>query len=134
MESPESTELDFRKVPHIAGVPRYMFRTYLQSFLSMISAFVRGDRTAAFENELGLWFFAGVMKERWKDRREPIPPRRGLVTRRQKHLDTRIFLQTQNDRRNRRVVHRGPAINQYAAFLSVSNPLKTFVQTAQPLD
>ena len=80
MESPESTALDFRKVPHIAGVPRYMYRNYLNSFLSMISAFVRGDRTAAFENELGLWFFAGVMKERWKDRRAPIPPRRDLVT------------------------------------------------------
>ena len=32
MESPESTELDFTTVPHIAGIPRYMFRTYLQSF------------------------------------------------------------------------------------------------------
>lgn len=79
MENPESTELDFTTVPHIAGVPRYMFRTYLQSFLSMISAFVRGDRTEAFEKELSLWFFAGVIKERWKDRREPIPPREGLV-------------------------------------------------------
>lgn len=80
MENPESTELDFRTVPHIAGVPRYMFRTYVQSFFSMISAFVRGNRTAAFEKELSLWFFAGIMKERWKDRREPIPPRRDLVT------------------------------------------------------
>jgi glycosyltransferase involved in cell wall biosynthesis len=79
MESPESTELDFSKVPHIAGIPRYMFRTYLQSFLNMISATVRGDEVAAFENELGLWFFAGVVKERWKDRRQPIP-RRSLVT------------------------------------------------------
>jgi hypothetical protein len=45
----------------------------------MISATVRGDGVAAFENELGLWFFAGVLKERWKDRRQPIP-RRSLVT------------------------------------------------------
>lgn len=80
MESPESTEMDFQSVPHIAGVPRYMFRTYLQSFLSLIGASIRGDRAAAFENELGLWFFAGVLKERWKDRRQPIPPRRSLVT------------------------------------------------------
>lgn len=80
MESPESMEMDFATVPHIAGVPRYMYRTYLQSFLSMISAFLRGDRGAAFENELGLWFFAGVLKERWKDRRQPLPPRRSLVT------------------------------------------------------
>ena len=80
MESPESTALDFSNVPHIAGVPRYMFRTYLQSFFSMISSFVRADEVTAFEQELGLWFFAGVMKERWKDRRQPIPERRTLVT------------------------------------------------------
>ena len=80
MESPESTEMDFRNIPHIAGVPRYMFRTYLNSFWSMISAFIRGDRVAIFENELSLWFFAGVLKERWKDRREPLPPGRTLVT------------------------------------------------------
>jgi hypothetical protein len=79
MEAPESTEMDFSTVPHIAGIPRYMFRTYLQSFLKMISASARGDAVTAFENELGLWFFAGVVKERWKDRRQPIP-RRSLVT------------------------------------------------------
>lgn len=80
MESPESTALDFAKVPHILGVPRYMFRTYLRSFVSMIGAIVRHNEVDAFENELGLWFFAGVMKERWKARRGPIPARRGLVT------------------------------------------------------
>ena len=79
MESPESTVLDFAKVPHIVGVPRYMFRTYLQSFVSMIGAIVRGNEVSAFESELGLWFFAGVLKERWKARREPIATRTGLV-------------------------------------------------------
>lgn len=76
MESPESRELDFSVVPHVVGVPRYMFRTYLQSFFSMITAFVRGDSVNAFESELGLWFFAGVLRERWKYRQQPIPPRR----------------------------------------------------------
>jgi hypothetical protein len=79
MESPESTELDFSTVPHIAGVPRYMFRTYLQSFFSMIMAFVSADYVNAFEHELGLWFFAGILKERWKDRRQPIPQQRNSV-------------------------------------------------------
>ena len=80
MESPESNELDFSNVPHIAGIPRYMFRTYLQSFFSMIGGLLRGNEVTAFENELGLWFFAGVVKERWKDRRQPIPARNDLVT------------------------------------------------------
>ena len=80
MESPESTDLNFSTVPHIAGIPRYMFRTYLQSFLSVISALVRGDKVAAFEHELELWFFAGVVKERWKDRRQPITARTSFVT------------------------------------------------------
>jgi glycosyltransferase involved in cell wall biosynthesis len=80
MEGPESTELDFSTVPHIAGIPRYMFRTYLQSFFSMMMAFLRRDKVSAFENELGLWFFAGVVKQRWKNRRQPIPPRGDLAT------------------------------------------------------
>jgi hypothetical protein len=57
-----------------------MFRTYVQSFFSMISSFVRANEVEAFENELGLWFFAGVIKERWKDRHQPIPERGSLVT------------------------------------------------------
>jgi hypothetical protein len=79
MESPESTEHDFSKVPHIAGVPRYMYRTYLQSFFSIFAALLRGDTAGAFEYELGLWFFFGVLKERWKHRKRPVPPPRSLV-------------------------------------------------------
>ena len=79
MESPESTTLDFSKVPHIVGVPRYMFRTYLEAFGSMIGAILRGNEISAFEKELGLWFFAGVLKERWKSRREPIATRARFV-------------------------------------------------------
>ena len=79
MESPESTVLNFATVPHIVGVPRYMFRTYLQSFVSMIGAIFRGNKVSAFENELGLWFFAGVLKERWKDRKEPVVTRGEMV-------------------------------------------------------
>jgi len=80
MESPESTKLDFSTVPHIAGVPRYMFRSYLQSFFSMIGSFLRADAAATFEHELGIWFFAGIVRERWKNRRQPIPSRRDVVT------------------------------------------------------
>jgi hypothetical protein len=64
MESPESTALDFSRVPHIVGVPRYLFRTGILKFFSM----VRGDAITRFEDELWLWFFAGILRQRWKDR------------------------------------------------------------------
>jgi glycosyltransferase involved in cell wall biosynthesis len=75
MESPERTCLDFSKVPHIIGVPRYLFRTCLRSFLSMLSSFIRQDPVASFEHELWIWFFAGIIKQRWKSRHNPIPGR-----------------------------------------------------------
>jgi GT2 family glycosyltransferase len=69
MEAPEESVLDFSKVPHIAGVPRYMYRSCLRMFAGMLKSALRGDQVATFENELWLWFFAGVVKQRWKDRR-----------------------------------------------------------------
>jgi glycosyltransferase involved in cell wall biosynthesis len=68
MESPETTVLDFSKVPHIVGVPRYLFRTCVTKFFSSCAAFARGDAIAGFEDELWLWFFAGILRQRWKDR------------------------------------------------------------------
>jgi glycosyltransferase involved in cell wall biosynthesis len=72
MESPERTTLDFSKVPHIAGVPRYLFRTCASNFLTMCAAFVRRDEIVSFENELWIWFFAGILKQRWRDRRKSV--------------------------------------------------------------
>jgi len=68
MESPERTALDFATVPHIAGVPRYLYRTCLAKFVSMSSALARRDAIARFEDELWIWFFAGIVSQRWKDR------------------------------------------------------------------
>jgi glycosyltransferase involved in cell wall biosynthesis len=68
MESPESTALDFSEVPHIAGVPRYLFRTAIKKFFSIWSAMARRDASARFEDELWIWFFAGIVRQRWKDR------------------------------------------------------------------
>ena len=68
MESPESTALDFSTVPHIVGVPRYLFRTGVMKFFSIWKALARGDAIARFEDELWLWFFAGIIRQRWKDR------------------------------------------------------------------
>jgi glycosyltransferase involved in cell wall biosynthesis len=69
MEAPEDHSLDFSKVSHIAGVPRYMFRSYFGIFLKMLEAYGRQDVEARFERELELCFFAGVIRQRWKDRK-----------------------------------------------------------------
>jgi glycosyltransferase involved in cell wall biosynthesis len=68
MEKPEQSTLDFTRVPHVAGVPRYMFRSALLALKDSVVAAAKGDPVASFERELWLWFFAGVVKQRWKDR------------------------------------------------------------------
>lgn len=66
MESPEETSLDFSNVPHIAGVPRYLFRTALQYFVRTGKAYARRNVAQAFDQELWLWFFAGVIHQNAK--------------------------------------------------------------------
>jgi len=73
MEAPEQTTLDFSQVTHIAGVPRYMFRSALVAMKDSFAARLRGDAVNAFEHELYLWMFAGVVKQRWKDRHLAAP-------------------------------------------------------------
>ena len=69
MEAPEQTTLDFSTVPHIAGVPRYLYRKALSHLLGWLRATCRRDVVAAFDHETWLWFFAGILKQRWKDSR-----------------------------------------------------------------
>ena len=73
MEAPEETVLDYSKVPHIAGVPRYMYRSCLGALKSMVADRIRRDPVAAFEHELWVWFFAGILKQRNKDRKGERP-------------------------------------------------------------
>jgi glucosyl-dolichyl phosphate glucuronosyltransferase len=68
MESPDDSPLDFSTVPHLAGVPRYMWRTAGAVGLRMFRATLRRDQIDAFEQEMRLWFFAGVVRQRWQDR------------------------------------------------------------------
>lgn len=75
MEAPEQTTLDFGTVPHIAGVPRYLFRSALRAGWDVVGATLRADGVTAFERELWLWTFAGMVRQRWKDRHRPIVPR-----------------------------------------------------------
>lgn len=73
MEAPEQTTLDFSRVKHVVGVPRYMFRSALVAMKDSLAARLRGDAVNAFEHELFVWMFAGIVKQRWKDRHLSAP-------------------------------------------------------------
>jgi GT2 family glycosyltransferase len=64
MEAPEQTTIDFRTVPHVFGVPRYLYRKAIGSAAACVRAMVRRDAVAAFEHELWVWFFAGIFRQR----------------------------------------------------------------------
>jgi glycosyltransferase involved in cell wall biosynthesis len=68
MEAPEQTRLDFSTVPHAFGVPRYLFRKAGSHLIAWLRAALRRDQVDAFEHELWLWFFAGIVRQRWEDR------------------------------------------------------------------
>ena len=69
MEAPERASLDFSRVPHVAGVPRYLYRKAGSHLIGWTNAVLRRDPLDAFEHETWLWFFGGIVKQRWKDSR-----------------------------------------------------------------
>jgi glucosyl-dolichyl phosphate glucuronosyltransferase len=69
MQAPEETNLDFSKVRTVLGVPRYMYRSCLESAIAMGKDRMKGQPVASFEHEMDLWFFVGVLRQRWKDRK-----------------------------------------------------------------
>lgn len=69
MEAPEQTVLDFAIVPHVAGVPRYLYRRAASNLFGWLASAVRRKPVAAFDHEVWLWFFAGIVKQRWRDSR-----------------------------------------------------------------
>jgi hypothetical protein len=73
MESPQETALDFSRVAHIAGVPRYLYRVLLRHAWSAATCAIRGDSVVAFEHEMWLWMFAGILRQRRRDRRVAFP-------------------------------------------------------------
>jgi glycosyltransferase involved in cell wall biosynthesis len=73
MQAPESTEVDFSRVPHVLGVPRFFFGKVPREVRRMLASAWRRDPVQSFEAELWLWFFAGVLRQRWSDRRLPRP-------------------------------------------------------------
>jgi hypothetical protein len=75
MQAPEDTTLDYSRVPHILGVPRFFYRQAVQELVRAVACAWKNDRVASFDAELFLWFFAGVIHQRWRDRALPRPPR-----------------------------------------------------------
>jgi glycosyltransferase involved in cell wall biosynthesis len=69
MEAPEQTRLDFTTVPHIFGVPRYLYRKAWIALRGRIVEALHGRRIRAFEHELWLCFFAGMLRQRFRDTR-----------------------------------------------------------------
>jgi glycosyltransferase involved in cell wall biosynthesis len=80
MEAPEQTTLDFSTVPHIFGVPRYLYRKALAAATGWLRMSLAGRPLEAFEHETWLWFFWGIVRQRWTDTRtrasdQPAPAR-----------------------------------------------------------
>jgi glucosyl-dolichyl phosphate glucuronosyltransferase len=73
MEHPEQTWLDFSKVPHLIGTPRYLYGKAVRAIGRWMSSTLRRDRVTAFEQEWWLCFFAGILRQRRKDYRRPAP-------------------------------------------------------------
>jgi glucosyl-dolichyl phosphate glucuronosyltransferase len=73
MENPQARGTDFSKAWHLGGIPRYLFRSMARTAMNRVKAAIRRDETAAFEHELVLCMYAGIAKQRWRDRREPFP-------------------------------------------------------------
>ncbi len=69
MEAPEQTTLDFSTVAHVFGVPRYLYRKAFRALAGWLRDTVRGRQIAAFENQLWLCFFAGIVHQRFRDSR-----------------------------------------------------------------
>lgn len=69
MQAPEETSLDFSSVRMILGVPRYMYGSFMESAIAMAQQHLKGQPVAGFEHEMELWFFLGVLRQRWRDRK-----------------------------------------------------------------
>jgi hypothetical protein len=69
MERPGDSRVNVRDVPHMAGVPRYLYRTALRVAWYALLAKLRNRPVESFERELWLWMFAGIVRQRWADRR-----------------------------------------------------------------
>jgi glycosyltransferase involved in cell wall biosynthesis len=67
MEKPEQGAAGARSLPHVAGVPRYLYRKAFRHVRHWAREIVRRRQVETFEHELWLWFFAGIVRQRLSD-------------------------------------------------------------------
>ncbi|HWF85403.1 MAG TPA: glycosyltransferase [Vicinamibacterales bacterium] len=72
MEEPELQNPPHAGERSIGGVPVYLIRKAMRSSRSLIWHSMRRDEALAFEHELWLCFFAGIVRQRWADRKQPV--------------------------------------------------------------
>lgn len=70
MEAPEQQRFNVADVPHVLGVPRYLYRKAAGRLVRWIIKRLR--QRDAFQDELWLWFFAGVARERLRHSRRAV--------------------------------------------------------------
>jgi glycosyltransferase involved in cell wall biosynthesis len=73
MENPQGPRIDVARVRHVAGVPRYLYRTAVARAFGLLKAVLRRDTVKAFEHELWLWMFSGIVHQRWRDQFKGMP-------------------------------------------------------------
>ena len=65
--------IDLQTTPHILRVPRYMYGTLLRDVVGLVRQTLRRNPTEAFRHEMGIAFFTGYFRARWKEPRA-VPP------------------------------------------------------------
>jgi glycosyltransferase involved in cell wall biosynthesis len=81
MEEPESGPR-FAESRSVGGVPVHLLRHSARSFRSLVWHTLKSNTTVAFDHQLCLCFYAGVLRQRWADRGRALPGDASAVPRR----------------------------------------------------
>jgi len=59
----DEQEIDFRVVPRVAGVPRFMLRQAVTALGELATRSLKGDQAGAFVREARLWYLCGFVRQ-----------------------------------------------------------------------
>lgn len=71
IEGREQAKPDPSEAAQVAGVPLYLLRRLAGRVADVLKAYARREVEGAFGHEMRMWFYAGAIRQRWKDRKEP---------------------------------------------------------------